>query len=69
MPNPNAYGDPLICGYTLSAAGTYFVELQGSQSGLYEFFAVVPEPSSCALLAIGLAGCGGLAWLRKRQRG
>jgi PEP-CTERM motif len=67
-PVPNAYGDPLIYGYTLPAAGTYFVELQGSQSGFYELFAVVPEPSSCALLVIGFAGCGGLAWRRKRQR-
>jgi hypothetical protein len=69
VPNPNAYGDPLIYGYTLPADGTYFVELQGSKSGFYELFAVAPEPSSCVLLAIGLAGCCGFAWRRKWQHG
>jgi len=67
-PIPNAYGDPLIYGYTLPADGTYFVELQGSQTGFYELFAVVPEPTSLALASIGfMAICCAVAkrWRRR----
>jgi hypothetical protein len=67
-PIPNAYGDPLIYGYKLPADGTYYVELQGSQTGFYELFAVVPEPSSIVLGAVGLAAYCGVVMRRMRRR-
>ena len=67
-PIPNSYGDSLIYGYTLPADGTYFVELQGSQDGYYELFAVVPEPSSCVLAVLGMLGCAeAMPWRRSRK--
>lgn len=64
-PIPNSYGDALIYNYSLTATGTYYVELDGSRDGLYELFAVVPEPSSFVLAGLGVVACAGYIFRRR----
>ena len=63
-PQPDPPGSPI--GYTVTFAGDASVAIELSVNGVPLSFAAVPEASAWALMCLGFATIGGLAWRKRR---